>query len=38
MNPEFWFPCSADETPLNPFDVLAMLVVAPPPQHPKSTA
>ena len=35
MNPEFWFACSADEMPLNPFDVLAMLVVAPPPPAPK---
>jgi hypothetical protein len=31
MIPEFTFPCAADETPLNPFDMLALLVVAPPP-------
>jgi hypothetical protein len=35
MTPECTFPCAADETPLSPFDVLALLVVAPPPPAPK---
>jgi hypothetical protein len=35
VTPEFSFPCAADGTPLNPFDMLALLVVTPPPPQPR---